>query len=356
MPIAKQGTTPGGTIRIGEGCRIGNRVAILCDRGELLIGRNCIIAPGAVVTHSFPANSVLAGNPARIVSKLDRGQTRTQSTPLRPPDKRWKPGEAKSSGVDPAMLANERQEKSTTPRDIAEGLSIRTLIRILRQDMKKADPARWLLTGANKLRALWVAHSYPFVSFGEGTWMHYSWTVARSSAPNISIGNNVGFARGARLDVASVRSMDAPILIMEEGSSMQRRAVISARNHIHVMKDTMLGFSVLVIDHRCVEEDGGIERDSKSGGGTIKIEEGCWIGSGAVIVCEEGELTVGRHSVVGANTVITRSIPPYSVVAGECGRIVKQYDFVRGKWVLGCVRQRGRKGQEEPSPTASISV
>jgi hypothetical protein len=59
---------------------------------------------------------------------------------------------------------------------------------------------------------------------------------------------------------------------------------------------------------------------------------------GAVIVCEEGELVIGRHSVVGANSVITRSIFPYSVVAGDPAKIVKQYDFAKNKWVLGCIR------------------
>ena len=57
-----------------------------------------------------------------------------------------------------------------------------------------------------------------------------------------------------------------------------------------------------------------------------------------MIICEQGELVIGRHSVVGANSVITRSIPPYSVVSGDPARIVKQYDFSQGKWVLGCIR------------------
>jgi len=68
IPIKDQGATLGGRIRIGEGCRIGQGAAILCsNKGELVLGRNCIVAPGAVVARSFPPNSVLSGNPARIV-------------------------------------------------------------------------------------------------------------------------------------------------------------------------------------------------------------------------------------------------------------------------------------------------
>jgi acetyltransferase-like isoleucine patch superfamily enzyme len=72
-------------------------------------------------------------------------------------------------------------------------------------------------------------------------------------------------------------------------------------------------------------------------GGTIRIEAGCWIGFGAAIVCNEGELVIGRNSVVGVNSVVTRSIPPYSVVSGNPARVVKQFDPMKGKWVLGSI-------------------
>ena len=69
--IAEQSTTPGGRIRIEEGCRIGQGAAILCsNKGEVVLGRNCLVAPRAVVTRSFPPDSVLSGNPARNVQKL----------------------------------------------------------------------------------------------------------------------------------------------------------------------------------------------------------------------------------------------------------------------------------------------
>jgi acetyltransferase-like isoleucine patch superfamily enzyme len=66
-PPKFQGPTEGGRIRIEEGCRIGEGAAILCGRGKLVLGRNCTVEPGAVVIRSFPPNSVIAGNPARLV-------------------------------------------------------------------------------------------------------------------------------------------------------------------------------------------------------------------------------------------------------------------------------------------------
>ena len=220
--------------------------------------------------------------------------------------------------------------------------------------MTRKDPLVWFSRAAGKLRTLWLAWSYPFASFGKGAWSHYSCHVARSAAPYISIGENVGLARDARLDVCAPLGIDRPILILEDRCGVGRWCEISARNHIHVMRDVLFGPSVLVVDHcRAMEEgtDPTGQRQGK-GAGTIRIEEECWIGFGTVIVCEQGELVIGRHSVVGANSVIKSSIPPYSVVAGDPARIVKQYDFSRQRWVLGCIRSEADADRHGTEPAS----
>ena len=47
-----------------------------------------------------------------------------------------------------------------------------------------------------------------------------------------------------------------------------------------------------------------------------------WIGSGAVIARKEG-LTIGDGAVVGSAAVVTKSVPPYAIVAGVPARIIK---------------------------------
>jgi acetyltransferase-like isoleucine patch superfamily enzyme len=69
--IDEQGITKGGRIRIGQGSWIAHGAAIICAQGELILGKNCVVAANAVVTRSAPDYSVLSGNPARIIKQYD---------------------------------------------------------------------------------------------------------------------------------------------------------------------------------------------------------------------------------------------------------------------------------------------
>lgn len=57
-----------GTISILDNCFIGLRTIVLPN---VTIGPNSIVGAGSVVTKDIPANTVVAGNPARVISTLD---------------------------------------------------------------------------------------------------------------------------------------------------------------------------------------------------------------------------------------------------------------------------------------------
>lgn len=53
-------------IHIGDGCFIGTNCILL--KGTTL-GRNCVVGAGSVVTGTWPDNSIIAGNPARLIKE-----------------------------------------------------------------------------------------------------------------------------------------------------------------------------------------------------------------------------------------------------------------------------------------------
>lgn len=64
IPINQQGEKTEEPIVIGNDCWIGTRAIILPG---VTLGDHCIVAAGAVVTHSFPGNTILGGVPARLL-------------------------------------------------------------------------------------------------------------------------------------------------------------------------------------------------------------------------------------------------------------------------------------------------
>ena len=57
----------------------------------------------------------------------------------------------------------------------------------------------------------------------------------------------------------------------------------------------------------------------------VRIEDGVWIGGGVVIL---PGVTIGRNSVIGAGSVVTRSIPANCVAVGNPCRVIKQIDNI----------------------------
>jgi acetyltransferase-like isoleucine patch superfamily enzyme len=66
---------------------------------------------------------------------------------------------------------------------------------------------------------------------------------------------------------------------------------------------------------------------------SLILEENCWIGVGAILSANREDLIIGRGSVVGANAVVLKNVPPFSVVVGNPAKIVKIYDSELEKWV-----------------------
>ena len=62
----------------------------------------------------------------------------------------------------------------------------------------------------------------------------------------------------------------------------------------------------------------------------IVIEDECWIGSNAVITAG---VRIGKHAVVAGGSVVTKDVPPYSVVAGNPARVIKRYDATQKGWL-----------------------
>jgi acetyltransferase-like isoleucine patch superfamily enzyme len=90
---------------------------------------------------------------------------------------------------------------------------------------------------------------------------------------------------------------------------------------VHIERDVLIGSGVHITSGRLTH---GIDdvttpiRDQEGARTLVRIGAGSWIGSAAVVMAD-----VGRNSVIGAGSVVTRPIPESVVAAGVPARIIR---------------------------------
>lgn len=62
----------------------------------------------------------------------------------------------------------------------------------------------------------------------------------------------------------------------------------------------------------------------------IHIKRGCWIGQNVVVL---PGVTIGELSIIGANSVVTKSVPARCIAVGSPARVIKKWDESAHKWV-----------------------
>lgn len=211
------------------------------------------------------------------------------------------------------------------------------------------DPLTFFPRALTKLYSIWARRTYRFASIGRDVSFHFTSKLSRQRALRISIGNSVTVGDRAWLNVATDDPCGEPTLVIGNGCVIASGSILSARNRIELERDVNVAQHVLILDHNHAYEDIEIPiiKQGITEGGRVRIGEGSWIGHGAAIVCSRGELRIGRHCVVSANSVVMRSIPDYSVVFGTPATIIRQYDPKMKAWRVGHVAD---VSQADPLP------
>ena len=219
------------------------------------------------------------------------------------------------------------------------------------------DPLGLFSRALTKLYTLWVRSTHPFASLGKGVSFHYTCDLHNTGL--MQIGDLLTVHKDVWLHAhLSPENKSEPVLVIGHYCFIGRRSHISSKNSIVIERGVMLAASVLIQDHGHAYSDitVPIRDQGVAEGGRIRIGEGSWIGQGAAIICDSGELTLGRNCVVAANAVVTRSAPAYSVLSGNPARIVKQFDPAKGAWVLGSsrpVETEAAKAQQASLPSGA---
>nr|WP_221394289.1 DapH/DapD/GlmU-related protein [Dyadobacter sp. NIV53] len=66
-------------------------------------------------------------------------------------------------------------------------------------------------------------------------------------------------------------------------------------------------------------------------GQPVYIEQNVWIGEMVTIL---PGVRIGRGSIIGANSVVSKTIPAFSIAVGTPAKVVKQFNFESKKWEI----------------------
>ena len=123
-----------------------------------------------------------------------------------------------------------------------------------------------------------------------------------------------------------------PNIIIEENCYFGDNLKILCNDTVHIKSNVLMAGNILITteNHGLDIASGSNYRNQPLSHNPVTIEEFCWIGEKAVIL---PGVTIGKWSVVAAGAVVTKSVPPYTIVAGNPAKPIKHYDFKTNTWV-----------------------
>lgn len=144
-----------------------------------------------------------------------------------------------------------------------------------------------------------------------------------------------GFTSGPGL-ILDVLNNEAKLVI---GNNVK----LNHRCHIGVMKSVKIGNDVLFASNVFISDHthGNYSGDRQSNPfqppnereivcGNVEIGDRVWIGENVAVLLG---VSIGESSIIGANSVVTKNIPAFSIAAGSPAKVIKTWDKLTEQWV-----------------------
>jgi acetyltransferase-like isoleucine patch superfamily enzyme len=147
--------------------------------------------------------------------------------------------------------------------------------------------------------------------------------------PNVTLGRSV--VLGDFINLYGCRIGDntkiGPFVEIQKGAAVGRNCKIQSHSFIcegvRIEDEVFVGHGVMFINDRyprAATESGALQTEADWQVVPTVIEKGASLGSNATILCG---VTVGEGAVVGAGSVVTKDVPPHTVVAGNPARKIR---------------------------------
>jgi len=147
---------------------------------------------------------------------------------------------------------------------------------------------------------------------------------------NVKLGNDVKIFDFVNLYGCSIddKTKIGTFVEIQKNATIGKNCKISSHTFIcegvHVEDNVFVGHNVTFINDknpRSVNVDGSMQTEADWTVEETLIKKGASIGSSSTIMCG---ITVGENAIVGAGAVVTKDVPPNTVVAGVPAKVIKE--------------------------------
>jgi galactoside O-acetyltransferase len=133
---------------------------------------------------------------------------------------------------------------------------------------------------------------------------------------NVEIGHNVSI-----MEHSFLYAVDGQLVIGNNFSANRNVCLDAGQGTITIGDNCLIAANCVLraADHRFDDPEIPIRLQGHASG-SIVLEEDVWLGSNVVVT---RDVRIGRGTVIGAQSVVTRDIPPYSVAYGVPARVIR---------------------------------
>lgn len=143
------------------------------------------------------------------------------------------------------------------------------------------------------------------------------------------IGKNVTIGKSVRINFYD--GNDQKKLLIGDGCYFCNRNTFLCGGEINIDKNVLIASDVCIVsENHSIDPLSDIPyKDQPLQLNDVSIGEGTWIGEKVIIL---PGVNIGRKCVIGAGSVVTKSIPDLSIAVGNPAKIIKQFDLKAKAW------------------------
>ena len=137
------------------------------------------------------------------------------------------------------------------------------------------------------------------------------------------LGDHVFIGHGARIEAFTQHAggVYSPTITIGDGTTIEPHSHIGAAAEVTIGRNVLIASRIYITDHDHTYDDPDRHVGSQPlRAAPVRIGDFAWLGENVMVL--KGS-TVGHHAVIGANSVVTRDVPPYAIAAGSPARVIR---------------------------------